>query len=308
MDIRLVDLAGSERANSTGATGARLREGSNINKSLTTLGRVIAALADDPPQKRGGRKKEVVPYRDSVSSLRPSIPHRSTKLILPSQILTWLLKDSLGGNSKTAMIACISPSDYDETLSTLRYADQAKRIRTRAVVNQDHLSSAERDAQIAEMQETIRALQISVSQVAMTKKQNDMQSEQLEIYQTEVEKMQRKMEEARTVAECKIKSLQTQNEALKLHLRLAVESLKNPIPTVVPPSRRTSIGEDWEEYNSDTPDEVGGDGDDDDDERYEMEARLEDLLKDLGMFRRKVSDDKSRFLGGDAHLREIHVN
>lgn len=207
------------------------------------------------------------------------------------------------------MIACISPSDYDETLSTLRYADQAKRIRTRAVVNQDHLSSAERDAQIAEMQETIRALQISVSQVAMTKKQNDMQSEQLEIYQTEVDKMQRKMEEARTVAECKIKALQTQNEALRLHLRLAVESLKNPIPTVVPPSRRTSIGEDWEEYNSDAPDEVGGDCDDDgdDDERREMEARLEELLKDLGMFRRKVSDDKGRFLG-DAHLREIHVN
>lgn len=63
---RLVDLAGSERANSTGATGARLREGSNINKSLTTLGRVIAALADDGP--KGSRKKrEVVPYRDSVS-------------------------------------------------------------------------------------------------------------------------------------------------------------------------------------------------------------------------------------------------
>ncbi|CAZ83866.1 unnamed protein product [Tuber melanosporum] len=285
--IRLVDLAGSERANSTGATGARLREGSNINKSLTTLGRVIAALADDPPQKRGGRKKEVVPYRDSI--------------------LTWLLKDSLGGNSKTAMIACISPSDYDETLSTLRYADQAKRIRTRAVVNQDHLSSAERDAQIAEMQETIRALQISVSQVAMTKKQNDMQSEQLEIYQTEVDKMQRKMEEARTVAECKIKALQTQNEALRLHLRLAVESLKNPIPAVVPPSRRTSIGEDWEEYNSDAPDEVGDGSDEDGNERDEMEARLEDLLKDLGMFRRKVSDDKSRFLG-DAYLKEIHIN
>lgn len=79
-----MDLAGSERANSTGATGARLREGSNINKSLTTLGRVIAALADDPPQKRGGRKKEVVPYRDSVSSLQPSIAHCSAKLILPS--------------------------------------------------------------------------------------------------------------------------------------------------------------------------------------------------------------------------------
>ncbi|TQS31574.1 hypothetical protein Golomagni_08141, partial [Golovinomyces magnicellulatus] len=101
--IRLVDLAGSERAKSTEATGARLREGSNINKSLTTLGRVIAALAD-PKAGRSGKRKDIVPYRDSI--------------------LTWLLKDSLGGNSKTAMIACIAPSDYDETLSTLRYADQ----------------------------------------------------------------------------------------------------------------------------------------------------------------------------------------
>ncbi|EEY18107.1 kinesin-II 85 kDa subunit [Verticillium alfalfae VaMs.102] len=140
--IRLVDLAGSERAKATEATGARLREGSNINKSLTTLGRVIGALADS--KQKGRKRKDVVPYRDSI--------------------LTWLLKDSLGGNSKTAMIACIAPSDYEETLSTLRYADQAKRIRTRAVVNQDHVSAAERDAQIAEMAEEIRVLQLSVSE------------------------------------------------------------------------------------------------------------------------------------------------
>ena len=133
----------SERAKATEATGARLREGSNINKSLTTLGRVIAALADPKQHRPGKRNKDVVPYRDSI--------------------LTWLLKDSLGGNSKTAMIACISPSDYDETLSTLRYADQAKRIRTRAIVNQDHVSAAERDAQIAAMAEEIRILQLSVS-------------------------------------------------------------------------------------------------------------------------------------------------
>lgn len=121
--ISLVDLAGSERANSTGATGSRLKEGANINRSLTSLGKVIAALATasmaDSP--RAPRKKvsagEHVPYRDSV--------------------LTWLLKDSLGGNSKTAMIAAISPADYDETLSTLRYADQAKKIKNKAVVNED---------------------------------------------------------------------------------------------------------------------------------------------------------------------------
>ncbi|KAI6783531.1 Kinesin-like protein-like protein [Emericellopsis cladophorae] len=117
--ISLVDLAGSERANSTGATGARLKEGAEINRSLSTLGRVIAALAD---MSTGAKKKKganQVPYRDSI--------------------LTWLLKDSLGGNSMTAMIAAISPADinYDETLSTLRYADSAKRIKNHAVINED---------------------------------------------------------------------------------------------------------------------------------------------------------------------------
>ncbi|KAF9329934.1 kinesin-like protein Klp8 [Podila minutissima] len=124
--ISLVDLAGSERANSTGATGARLKEGANINKSLTTLGKVISALADASSStlapKKGVSKKAAdafVPYRDSV--------------------LTWLLKDCLGGNSKTTIIAALSPADvnYDETLSTLRYADQAKRIKNKAIVNED---------------------------------------------------------------------------------------------------------------------------------------------------------------------------
>ncbi|KAI6168912.1 hypothetical protein EDD17DRAFT_1523588 [Pisolithus thermaeus] len=118
--ISLVDLAGSERANSTGATGQRLKEGANINKSLTTLGKVISqlALVSQDGAKKGKKKgDEFIPYRDSV--------------------LTWLLKDSLGGNSKTAMIAAISPADYEETLSTLRYADQAKKIKNKAVVNED---------------------------------------------------------------------------------------------------------------------------------------------------------------------------
>lgn len=118
--ISLVDLAGSERANSTGATGARLKEGAEINRSLSTLGRVIAALADlATPGKKKKAGSNQVPYRDSV--------------------LTWLLKDSLGGNSMTAMIAAISPADinFDETLSTLRYADSAKRIKNHAVVNED---------------------------------------------------------------------------------------------------------------------------------------------------------------------------
>ena len=98
--INLIDLAGSERAGSTGATGDRLAEGAKINQSLSVLGKVIGALATS-----AGNKKVVIPYRESK--------------------LTYLLKPFLGGNSKTAMIAALSPAsiNYDETLSTLRYAN-----------------------------------------------------------------------------------------------------------------------------------------------------------------------------------------
>ncbi|XP_037705100.1 kinesin-like protein KIF1A isoform X19 [Choloepus didactylus] len=120
--VSLVDLAGSERADSTGAKGTRLKEGANINKSLTTLGKVISALAemDSGPNKNKKKKKtDFIPYRDSV--------------------LTWLLRENLGGNSRTAMVAALSPADinYDETLSTLRYADRAKQIRCNAIINED---------------------------------------------------------------------------------------------------------------------------------------------------------------------------
>ncbi|XP_072333976.1 kinesin-like protein KIF1B isoform X1 [Scyliorhinus torazame] len=120
--ISLVDLAGSERADSTGAKGTRLKEGANINKSLTTLGKVISALAevDNAPSKSKKKKKsDFIPYRDSV--------------------LTWLLRENLGGNSRTAMVAALSPADinYEETLSTLRYADRAKQIKCNAVINED---------------------------------------------------------------------------------------------------------------------------------------------------------------------------
>lgn len=295
--IRLVDLAGSERAKATEATGQRLREGSNINKSLTTLGRVIAALADPKSQRsgKGGRGKDtVVPYRDSI--------------------LTWLLKDSLGGNSKTAMIACIAPSDYEETLSTLRYADQAKRIRTRAVVNQDHMSSAERDAQIAAMAEEIRSLQLSVSESRSREKNVKEQEERLEEYQDRVGSMQRMMEERGQVYETKIRSLQTENEALRLHLKLALDSLKNPIPPVTLSSRPGTSDEKQEEENAEgeNEDEIAPEDDEtfyegsDEDEAYnsddheerhnEMQEHMQALLKDLGLFRLKIGDDKGRWV------------
>lgn len=145
--ISMVDLAGSERANSTGATGARLKEGANINRSLTTLGKVIAALAiaSSAVEPVKGAKKP------KTASLDSFVPYRDS-------VLTWLLKDSLGGNSKTAMIAAISPADYEETLSTLRYADQAKKIKNKAVVNEDPNAKL-----IRELKEELELLRTRVS-------------------------------------------------------------------------------------------------------------------------------------------------
>ncbi|KAL4238780.1 Kinesin-like protein kif16b [Mactra antiquata] len=117
--VHLVDLAGSERATATGATGQRLREGGSINKSLVSLGTVIKQLADASEKGLKPGKGNFIPYRDSV--------------------LTWLLKDSLGGNSRTIMVTTISPADvnYAETLSALRYANRAKNIINRPTVNED---------------------------------------------------------------------------------------------------------------------------------------------------------------------------
>ncbi|XP_075459660.1 kinesin-like protein KIF1B isoform X22 [Ascaphus truei] len=142
--ISLVDLAGSERADSTGAKGTRLKEGANINKSLTTLGKVISALAevDNCPSKSKKKKKtDFIPYRDSV--------------------LTWLLRENLGGNSRTAMVAALSPADinYDETLSTLRYADRAKQIKCNAIINEDPNNKLVRELkdEVTRLKELLRA-------------------------------------------------------------------------------------------------------------------------------------------------------
>ncbi|XP_036390202.1 kinesin-like protein KIF16B isoform X1 [Megalops cyprinoides] len=148
--IHLVDLAGSERADATGATGVRLKEGGNINKSLVTLGNVISALADlsqDGMTTQLKKKQVFVPYRDSV--------------------LTWLLKDSLGGNSKTIMIATVSPADvnYGETLSTLRYANRAKNIINKPTINEDSNVKLIRElrAEIARL----KALLVQGNQIAL---------------------------------------------------------------------------------------------------------------------------------------------
>jgi hypothetical protein len=295
--IRLVDLAGSERAKATEATGQRLREGGNINKSLTTLGRVIAALAD-PKHGRvhnsNRKNRDIVPYRDSI--------------------LTWLLKDSLGGNSKTAMIACIAPSDYDETLSTLRYADQAKRIRTQAIVNQDHVSSAEKDAQITEMQETIRSLRWtlnqqqqngSVSVMKAMQESAEAQSEKVREFTSKYENMLQIMEEKLAISESKVRQLEEEKEALSIHLKLVLEELKNPI--VINKEETESVVDERERSRSrvSTPDMIYEDDtassdevdteSDYDDEAVEMQAEMEALISDLGMFKKKIAADHEMF-------------
>ncbi|XP_058786184.1 kinesin-like protein KIN-4A isoform X1 [Vicia villosa] len=117
--LHLVDLAGSERAKRTGSDGMRFKEGVHINRGLLALGNVISALGDEKKRKEGVH----VPYRDSK--------------------LTRLLQDSLGGNSRTVMIACISPADInaEETLNTLKYANRARNIQNKPVVNRDPMSS-----------------------------------------------------------------------------------------------------------------------------------------------------------------------
>jgi len=134
--FHLLDLAGSERAKRTKATGRRLQEGININLGLLALGNVISALGDEDKRRRGVH----VPYRDSK--------------------LTRILQDSLGGNSKTLMVACVSPAEanFEESLNTLRYAARARNIKNKPVVNRDAHAS-----QVAQLRAEIEALKLQLA-------------------------------------------------------------------------------------------------------------------------------------------------
>lgn len=142
--FHFVDLAGSERLKRTGATGDRAKEGISINSGLLSLGNVISALGDM------SRRATHIPYRDSK--------------------LTRLLQDSLGGNSQTLMIACVSPSDRDfmETLNTLKYANRARNIQNRVVINQDQSSRT-----ISLLRREIAALQLELIEYKQGKRTVD---------------------------------------------------------------------------------------------------------------------------------------
>ncbi|XP_052026123.1 chromosome-associated kinesin KIF4A isoform X2 [Apodemus sylvaticus] len=163
--LHLVDLAGSERQKKTKAEGDRLKEGININRGLLCLGNVISALGDD-------KKGNFVPYRDSK--------------------LTRLLQDSLGGNSHTLMIACVSPADsnLEETLNTLRYADRARKIKNKPIVNIDPQA-----AELNHLKQQVQQLQVLLLQAHGGTLPGNINMEPSENIQSLMEKNQSLVEE-----------------------------------------------------------------------------------------------------------------
>lgn len=164
--VSLVDLAGSERMSTTGASGDRLREASNINRSLSVLGDVIKALSEKSRLGNSSRNHDFVPYRNSI--------------------LTWLLKDSLGGNSRTTMLATVSPTDssYNESINTLRYIERTKLIVNAVSVNVTRSENAR-----------VNNLLKQISDLEM--KYEELQNHQIEREQQhrdDVEKMQSEFE------------------------------------------------------------------------------------------------------------------
>ncbi|XP_051877994.1 kinesin family member 4 [Pristis pectinata] len=175
--LHLVDLAGSERQKKTKAEGDRLKEGININRGLLSLGNVISALGDE------NNRKGFVPYRDSK--------------------LTRLLQDSLGGNSHTLMIACVSPADsnLEETLNTLRYADRARKIKNKPVVNFDpqaaelqRLKQQVQELQVLLLQAHGGTVQMSNGVDESEKRQSVMEAARLQ--REEVENLSKELREA----------------------------------------------------------------------------------------------------------------
>ncbi|KAJ3685351.1 hypothetical protein LUZ61_014515 [Rhynchospora tenuis] len=170
--LRLVDLAGSERAKSAGPDGLRFKEGIHINKGLLALGNVISLLGDEKKRKVG----TFVPYRVSK--------------------LTRLLQDSLGGNSKTIMIACISPADSNakETINTLKYANRARNIQNKAVINRNPVP-AEMQAQLHLARSGDTSLEENQVQLFQVKSSGDTSLKEIQILKEKVSLLELKNEE-----------------------------------------------------------------------------------------------------------------
>ncbi|UJR22741.1 hypothetical protein I4U23_025773 [Adineta vaga] len=202
--INLVDLAGSERISNTGVTGDRLKESTNINRSLSTLGNVISALVDISS---GVKRKIVVPYRDSI--------------------LTKLLQNALGGNSKTIMIAALSPADvnYDETLSTLRFADRVKRIKNVVVINENPT-----DKLIRQLKEDNQRLKVLIEtgnynlqldvKPGMSEQDIEVVRKQMEEeIQSQIQNNQKLLQDSKLSWDVKLKNAQLEDKSRKSSLK-----------------------------------------------------------------------------------------
>jgi len=204
--LYLVDLAGSERVSASGATGARLKEAANINRSLSALSDVIKALTSTKSIENGG--KQFVPYRNSS--------------------LTWLLKESLGGNAKTVMLATVSPdaTNYQESLSTLKYAERAKKI-----VNKARINKESKEALVNSLQKEIKALREQLARYedlqgdgssvvseeeAQQHRQRSNLLVRLESQTKLMDSLSTSWEEKRQHAENHFASLEDQNKKLKI--------------------------------------------------------------------------------------------
>ncbi|XP_059064469.1 kinesin-like protein KIN-4A [Cryptomeria japonica] len=195
--LHLVDLAGSERAKRTGADGLRLKEGIHINKGLLALGNVISALGDEKKRKEGVH----VPYRDSK--------------------LTRLLQDSLGGNSRTVMIACVSPADINakETLNTLKYANRARNIQNKPIVNRDPMTN-----EIQRMHQQLEYLQ---SELLCARAGGGVPSNEAQVLKQKISWLEASnVELYRELQECRNKSLILAQHAMEAEVERSKLSLK----------------------------------------------------------------------------------
>ncbi|EQC25256.1 hypothetical protein SDRG_16863 [Saprolegnia diclina VS20] len=247
--FHLVDLAGSERAKRTGAVGGRFKESININQGLLALGNVISALGDE------AKKKLHVPYRDSK--------------------LTRLLQDSLGGNSTTLMIACVSPaaSNFEETLNTLKYANRAKNIKNRPVVN--HVVENEQASMIARMKSEIQELQTQLQQQGETEPE-DSWRQKLDAETQTARHYKRLLREAKVCAKDAATTLvslerdvKTLGRPVQQRLNDVVKAL-NAILLLSPPTNRHEI--------------------DTDQAHAEILALKEKLKQDVEIFNHKAKD------------------
>ncbi|XP_041481243.1 kinesin-like protein KIF14 isoform X2 [Lytechinus variegatus] len=210
--INIIDLAGSERCAATNTTGDRLKEGANINRSLMTLGKVISGLSD---KSLNPKKKVFIPYRDSV--------------------LTWLLRESLGGNAKTAMIATVSPASThsEETLSTLRYAKQARSIINVAKVNEDPNARL-----IRELRTEIEKLK-SMGYTTRGRRQSDEErkkNEEMEGLKEKLTESHRRMTEMEEAWKERVREEETKRKKIETQQKEKLESafkIDNTLPNLV---------------------------------------------------------------------------